>query len=84
MNNIINMNNDIMAISIAQNYLECSNYLYDDDDMIDIIITSENGKNKNRICNIENICRYRWVSLLQIKLKPHTNLKNMFIYYIKE
>jgi len=64
------MNNDIIAICIAQKYLECTNYLYDDDDIMDIII-SENEKNSNCIYNIENYVEHVIPLLSSKNFKSH-------------
>lgn len=65
------MNNNIIAICIAKNYLESTNDVYDED-IINIIITYENENNKNRIRNVYNIENYVEVpSLSSESFKSH-------------
>lgn len=69
------MDNNVIAICIAQKYFECEiNYLYYDmDDDVDIIIniTSENENKKNRIFNIKNYVEHIVPSLSSECFKSH-------------
>jgi len=82
------MNNDIIAIYIThiQNYFECTNCLYDDDDIMDIIITSEHEKNRKCIYNVENYVEHIVPSFSSESFKLHfrylynNNINNRFYY----
>lgn len=67
------MDSNILAICIAQNYFECTNYLfnlYDDSDIINVILTSKNEKEKH-ICNVENYVEQIIPSLSSEYFKSH-------------
>nr|XP_012222949.1 PREDICTED: putative nuclease HARBI1 [Linepithema humile] len=78
------MNKDIAAICIVKNYLDIYSYLCDDEE-IDIIITSQNITNENRIKNIENYVEHIVPSLSSEYFKSHFRmLPSTFEFVLNE